>query len=129
VHHDVALAAFPICCEWLQVNGGGSFAAVGTMEVGVELWDLDDLNAAGPALSLGGREKKKKKRKGHSLKEGSHSDAVMGLSWRAHSPTVLATGSADRAVKLWDLQAGRCAVTWTRRPAPLPRRASRDVHL
>jgi len=111
VHHDVALPAFPLAVEWLRLGAGGpdSFAAVATFEPGIEIWDLDSMDPLEPAATLGGYKKRKKK----TLVDGSHADAVTCLSWMAHSPTVLASGSADGAVKLWDVSAQRCATTWT----------------
>ncbi|KAH8096175.1 hypothetical protein JL720_3528 [Aureococcus anophagefferens] len=115
------------CLEWCTMGTGGnadSFAAVGTFEPVIEIWDLDVMDPMEPVMSLGAKpraEKKKKKKKKQQqrqqeaskpeLADGSHADAVMSLSWARHSPTVLASGSADATVKLWDLNAGVCAMT------------------
>jgi periodic tryptophan protein 1 len=93
---------------------------------GIEIWDLDVLDAVEPAAVLGGEDlaaaagssaaageggeegeegakKKKKKKKGKKkkvLKEGSHEDAVLGVSWNTQFRNVLASGSADCTVKV-----------------------------
>ncbi|MEW5312405.1 MAG: hypothetical protein WDW38_004043 [Sanguina aurantia] len=117
VHHDIMLPAFPLCLAWLDCDPrGGSeranLCAVGTMDPGIEIWDLDVLDAVEPVACLGGFSKagaesekkkkslKKKKSKSPALLEGSHKDAVMTLSWNREYRNVLASGSADTTVKV-----------------------------
>ena len=132
VHHDIPLPSFPLCLALGNVIGDqsnstttGNYCAVGSFETGIEIWNLDVMNALEPSLvlggmdtrgleedwmrmqsSLGGGGKKKKKGKASTpsgLREGSHTDAVMGLSWNSIHRQVLASGSADGTVKLWDV--------------------------
>ncbi|KAJ3165825.1 hypothetical protein HK101_012064 [Irineochytrium annulatum] len=118
VHHDIMLPSFPLCIEWIGLNmgrnagkpGKGSYVAVGTFDPEIEIWDLDVVDAMYPEAILGGSAKpgqalgtgkKKKRAKKPSLDH--HVDAVMALSWNSNHPTLLASGSADTTVKLWDL--------------------------
>ena len=143
VHHDIPLPSYPLCLALGSVvssyyrpesndgnsgssNGGGgvssgNFVAVGSFEPGIEIWNLDVMNALEPTVVLGGMDtrgteddwmgmsstsKKKKNSKGSSgggLRKGSHTDAIMGLSWNIVHQQVLASGSADGTVKLWDV--------------------------
>lgn len=131
-HHDITLPAFPLCVEWLGLPLRNSpeknFLAVGTFEPAIEIWDLDTLNVMEPLASLGGvlvtedpREEKKKKKKGKKKKnkpveqfvEGSHTSAVLSLGWNRCHEVLLASGSADCTVKVWDLSAASCAHTFT----------------
>jgi len=88
---------------------------VATFEPHVEIWDLDVLNTITPAAVLGGAgteasaqqgagdgAKGKKRRKAEPRSQG-HTDSVMGLAWNRLQGTVLATASADKTVRLWDL--------------------------
>jgi len=57
VHHDITLPSFPLCVAWGDVDSGGkagNFAAVGTFEKGIEVWNLDVLDPLEPAFTLGG---------------------------------------------------------------------------
>jgi periodic tryptophan protein 1 len=131
VHHDIPLPAFPLCLAHGQVASdatAGNFCAVGTFGPGIEIWNLDVLNALEPTCFLGGEDtsaadeimrmqmlnggggggskasKAKFSKLGNSgLRHGSHTDAVMTLSWNSIHKQVIASGSADHAVKLWDV--------------------------
>lgn len=130
IHHDIPLPAFPLCLAQGQMSsdeagGGGNFCAVGTFEPGIEIWNLDVLNALEPSCVLGGEdttyvdevmkenllrsssgEKPRKPSRGDDgaqLRPGSHTGAVMGLSWNKIHRHVIASGSADHTVKIWDV--------------------------
>ena len=128
VHHDIPLPAFPLCLSHGDIGptgSAGNFCAVGTFTPGIEIWNLDVLNALEPSCVLGGEDtsmadaimrhnmmnESDKQRmnntltpaKDSSLKIGSHTDAVMSLSWNKVHRQVIASGSADCTVKLWDV--------------------------
>ncbi|KAL1727309.1 WD40-repeat-containing domain protein [Schizophyllum commune] len=125
-HHDLMLPNFPLCLEWLDFtptsstapkSASGNYIAVGTLDPEIEIWDLDTLEAMYPASILGrpdktkahiptplGTGKKKKKKTKHRAQEKAyHVDAVLDLSWNRAQRNLLASASADRTVKLWDL--------------------------
>ena len=95
--------------------------AVGTFHPGIEIWNLDVLDALEPTFILGGEDtseadaewskrissggkyKRKKNRKSGGLRSGSHEAEVMALSWNQIHRQVIASGSADHTVKLWDV--------------------------
>lgn len=132
VHHDIMLPAFPLCLSWLDCNptgeGKGNYVAVGTMQPEIEIWDLDVVDSVEPVSVLGGvlqpaageetSEKKKKSKKKSKAKpkevkykEGSHTDAVLALSWNSEFRNVIASASADKSVKIWDIVKGTCEHT------------------
>ena len=103
VHHDILLSSFPICVEWLNYDPEqatpGNFVAVGSMSPVIEAWDVDVINSFEPVFKLGRRGKKKKGKPGVG-----HTDAVLSLAWNRHVGHVMASGSADHSVILWDLE-------------------------
>lgn len=134
VHHDIMLPAFPLSLAWMnydpsQKQEKSNMVAVGTFDPAIEIWDLDVIDNVEPVVVLGGedaeaaaqeapggdgkKKKKKKKKKAPKLKEGSHTDAVLGLSWNREYRNVLASASADHTVKVWDLAAAKCEHTLT----------------
>ncbi|KAL7692211.1 putative WD40/YVTN repeat-like-containing domain superfamily, WD40-repeat-containing [Plasmopara halstedii] len=85
----------------------GSFVAVGTFKPGIEIWDLDVLD-----MLLYNEISAEKKQK-TVLKPGSHQDAVMSLDWNSSHRNMLASGSADSTVKVWDITTQKCLYTMT----------------
>ncbi|PQE20826.1 hypothetical protein CJF32_00000067 [Rutstroemia sp. NJR-2017a WRK4] len=132
VHHDIMLPAIPLCLEWLDLPVGKSnvdkdsranFVAVGTFDPDIEIWDLDTVDCMYPNAILGqtGQEKngdgelkkKKKKKKSKKANDNYHVDAVLSLAANRHHRNLLASSSADKTVKLWDLHTTTCAKSYT----------------
>ncbi|ONK81248.1 uncharacterized protein A4U43_C01F26960 [Asparagus officinalis] len=109
-HQEKILSAFPLCTAWLDFKPGsedkGNFIAVGTMEPAIEIWDLDLIKEENPSMALGGRSEKSGK-----YKSGSHKGSVLGLAWNKEFRNVLASASADKSVKIWDLEKRKCVAT------------------
>jgi periodic tryptophan protein 1 len=114
VHHDIIIPAFPLCTAWLDcpIKGGekGNFIAVGSMEPAIEIWDLDILDEVQPSIVLGGVCERRRRKKPKYKKDG-HTDAVLGLSWNKEYRNILASASADKLVKIWDVATGECNIT------------------
>lgn len=127
-------------CSPSSSSGTANMVAVGSMDPGIELWDLDVADQVAPSCTLGGvdtaaqsaavevakaaagatsksakkKAKQKLKKKASEvaqLKPGSHCDAVLGLSWNREYRNVLASCSADETVKVWDVVAQKCEHT------------------
>ncbi|KAK3111661.1 rRNA-processing protein [Teratosphaeriaceae sp. CCFEE 6253] len=129
VHHDVMLPAIPLCVEWLNTRPNksgetGNFAAVGTMDPDIELWDLDIVDCMYPTAILGQNSQatslpldepatKKKKRKSKKPNSAYHVDSVLSLAANRLASHLLASASADQTTKLWDLTTCTAAHSYT----------------
>ncbi|KAL1866440.1 hypothetical protein VTK73DRAFT_4697 [Phialemonium thermophilum] len=128
VHHDIMLPAIPLCVEWLNIPVGNkpgvekdapaNFVAVGSFDPDIEIWDLDTIDCMYPNAILGqggsgADEKKKKKKKSKKANDEYHVDAVLSLAANRNHRNLLASASADKTVKLWDLHTTKCAKSYT----------------
>jgi periodic tryptophan protein 1 len=123
LHHDYMLPSFPLCMTWydyvigksLDENVKGNFVAVGTFEPYIEIWDLDTVDSPMPIAVLGGplnEEDFFSDTKNVELKENSHKEAVLSLSWNRIYRNIISSSSADTTVKLWDLANEICLHTY-----------------
>lgn len=140
-HHEVLLPAMPLCVEWMDFFPGsspsdgsrnrGSIAAVGSFIPGIELWDLDVIDQLEPLCVLGATITDLPPSAASSSSSSSemststspyydkkleysasaHTAPVLGLSWNSTYRQLLASGSADKTVKLWDLSNGKVLQT------------------
>ncbi|OAA73154.1 transducin family protein [Cordyceps fumosorosea ARSEF 2679] len=133
VHHDIMLPAIPLAVEWIDMpvsNNGSSAAgadargnsvAVATMDPDIEIWDLDTIDCMYPNAILGPGaanadpsvvKPKKKKSKASKANDSYHVDAVLALAANRKHRNLLASASADKTVKLWDLHTAKCAASY-----------------
>lgn len=108
VHHDILLPSFPMTLEWLNYDPGesqrGNLVAIGSMSPIIDVWDVDVIDSIEPAFSLGQKGSKKRK-----IPKIGHKDAVLSLSWNHNVRHLLASGSVDQTVLIWDLREGKPA--------------------
>ncbi|GAA5941813.1 WD40 repeat domain-containing protein [Sporobolomyces koalae] len=116
-----------------QGESKGNFVAVGTLDPEIEIWSLDVVDGLYPDAILGpppkdpnsllpaptssitessisttdanGKKKKKKKPKKPKVVANAeyHVDSILSLSWNRSHRNLLASSSADKTIKLWDL--------------------------
>lgn len=135
VHHDIMLPAIPLCVEWLDLPVGngkadpdsrGNYVAVGTFDPDIELWDLDTIDCMYPNAILGqggeneggiigedsAAKTKKRRKKSKKANDSYHVDAILSLAANRQHRNLLASSSADKTVKLWDLNTTQCAKSY-----------------
>ena len=123
-HHDIMLPDFPLALAWMDIppfvskegeqKAIGNYIAVGTFSPEIEIWNLDVLDPIEPSATLGGVDPNvKQKKKTKTYLPGSHTEAVMALSWNTIYRQALASGSADKTVKVWDVTTQQCSYTFT----------------
>ncbi|KAF0926711.1 hypothetical protein E2562_027146, partial [Oryza meyeriana var. granulata] len=109
--HEILLPDFPLCLAWsgcnLKDGQKGNLMAVGTMRPEIEIWDLNAVEEFEPRIVLGG----KRNKEGSAKRKGSHRDSVHGIAWNKEYTNILASASADKKVKIWDVAAGKCVTT------------------
>ncbi|KAH9010628.1 hypothetical protein EDB84DRAFT_1542367 [Lactarius hengduanensis] len=95
----------------------GNYVTISTLKPEIEIYSINLLNSVYPDAVLGNPEetaahvpeatgtgkKKRKKAKHCSASEAHHVDAILSLPWNHTVRQMLASGSADHTVKLWDL--------------------------
>ena len=64
-----------------------NYLAIGDMAEDINIWDLDMIDALDATIVLKG-----------------HTDSVLGLSWNRIQKKILASVSADKTGRLWDLE-------------------------
>lgn len=103
VHHDFILPFPPLCVECFSYDPGsntsGNLCAIGGMEPIIQIYDLDIHQPLEPIMTLGNKANKKK-----NVKRVGHKEAVLDLSWNTNFQHILASGSVDKTVILWDLE-------------------------
>ena len=134
VHHDIMLPAIPLCIEWINSPIGktqegsterSNHVAVGTFDPDIEVWNLDIIDGMYPSAVLGaggqeeaqstvaGEKKKIKRKRSKKARDDYHVDAVLSLAANRQHRNLMASSSADKTIKLWDLTTTRCAKSYT----------------
>ena len=114
VHHDIALSSFPLSLEWIPYKNNlkCNYALVGSFTPGIEIWNLDIMDAIEPEIILGLNTESKNKNKITVSEELYHTDAVMSICLNSANTNYIASSGADKKVLIWDLNSSpSCAST------------------
>ena len=114
VHHDIALSAFPLSLEWIPFknNMKCNYALVGSFTPGIEIWNLDIMDAIEPEIILGLNTESKNKSQKNISEELYHTEAVMSICLNNANTNLVASSGADKKVLIWDLNSSpSCAST------------------
>lgn len=120
VNHDIMLGAYPLCVDWFSTAsvGEGNFAAVGSIDHSIHIWNLDLLDPLEPSQTLGAPSRKEKRVKGKRRKPPArgptaHDGPVLCLHGSMFNRSVLASGSGDHTLKVWDVSGNTCVHTYS----------------
>lgn len=88
LHHDIIQSDYPCCVRWIGhiYNQTRNLAAAGYMSPEINIWDLDVIDVLEPLEILTG-----------------HTDAVIDICRNGQVKNIIASGSADKHVRLWNL--------------------------
>ena len=114
VHHDIVLSSFPLSLEWIPFKNNlkCNYALVGSFTPGIEIWNLDIMDAIEPEIILGLNTESKNKSKINISEELYHTDAVMSICLNNANTNYVASSGADKKVLIWDLNSSpNCATT------------------
>ncbi|KAK2196063.1 bifunctional WD40 repeat/WD40-YVTN repeat-like-containing domain superfamily/Periodic tryptophan protein 1/WD40-repeat-containing domain superfamily/WD40 repeat [Babesia duncani] len=89
--HSILLPSFPLSCQ--VIPHADPLVAVGTFEPHIEIWRVGEVDNLVPCMTLSHKSKH----------QNGHKDAVTSLSISSHVTQLLASGSADTTIKIWDL--------------------------
>ncbi|KAI4116544.1 MAG: hypothetical protein LQ345_003057 [Seirophora villosa] len=119
----------PIGKGTATTSPSGNYVAVGTMDPDIELWDLDTTGSMYPTAILGQgsleenaskvdpdtehKKKKKKRKNSKKVNDNYHVDAVLSLAANRLDRKMLASASADRTIKLWNLTTQECVKSFS----------------
>ena len=111
VHHDIALSSFPLSLEWIPFKNNlkCNYALVGSFTPGIEIWNLDIMDAIEPEIILGLNTESKNKT--NVSEELYHTDAVMSICLNTANTNYIASSGADKKVLIWDLNASPCCAS------------------
>ncbi|XP_078180085.1 LOW QUALITY PROTEIN: putative WD repeat-containing protein C17D11.16 [Carex rostrata] len=116
VHHDIILPAFPLCMDWLDCRPKSgekvdTYVREDLIDPAIEVWDLDLVGFFLWVSCLSKIESQISQKKAKKYKKGSHRDSVLGLAWNKEVRNVIASASADKTVKIWDVVQEKCSET------------------
>jgi periodic tryptophan protein 1 len=105
VHHDIVLSSFPLSLEWIPYKNNlkCNYTLVGSFTPGIEIWNLDIMDAIEPEIILGLNTESKNKSKITVSEDLYHTDAVMSLCLNSANTNYVASAGADKKVLIWDL--------------------------
>ena len=105
VHHDIVLSSFPLALEWIPFKNNlkCNYALVGSFTPGIEIWNLDIMDAIEPEIILGLNTESKDFSKKNISEDLYHTQEVMSICLNTANSNYVASSGADKKVLIWDL--------------------------